>query len=1590
MRKFLLGFIFLISTVTVCAQTYNNEWINFAQTYYKCKVGSNGLYRITQPSLSSIGLATTPAQQFQLWRNGKEIALYTSIPTGIFGISDYIEFYGQANDGQADKQLYKYDSLQMSDKLSLVTDTAAYFLTVKNGSNKRFTNITNNVAGNILPPETGFIYSLQRSYKVKQNPGFSVDYGSLLYSSSYETGEGWSSADVYPGSIIDNNSIYLDNTGVSASLDAVVSGNASANRYVKVKINGITLVDTVLNGFNIKRFHITDIPLSIFTGGNANIEFVNSGNGADKIVVSDYQLSYPHIFNFEGKSQFGFDLPAGASKYLVINNFNFGTTAPVLLDLTNDQRLTGDIFGSTVRFVIPALAANSSFILLNSEPANIKTVQNFTQRIFKDYSLPANQGNYVIISHPLLFNDGAGNNNVDKYRIYRNSVAGGSFNAIVADINELTDQFAFGIKHHPAAVRNFGYYALDNFSTAPQYFYLIGKGLTYPDFKKYESDPNIDKLALVPTFGYPASDNLLLAARTGSSSLINMGRLSAISGVEVGDYLDKVKQFEAIQNSVPQTNADKGWMKNIAQITGAIDDPSLANLINYFMGGYGQIMADTSFGAKVYSFSKNSGQYTAAGSKKTIDDLFSEGMSYITYFGHSSPNTLEFNLDNPQNYSNTGKYPLIMVNGCNSGNLFLFDTLRAVNKGTLSEKYIFATNKGSIGFIADTHFGLPQQLDFFTEEFDRNLASKMYGQSIGSIMKGTMEFLTANFTNDFGMRIHTEEITFHGDPAIKLNPFTKPDYTIEDSLVTTDPLVISVADEKVVITAKILNIGKAINDSIDILIQHQFPDNSIKVLDTRRIKATLYEDTIQVPVMINPLLDKGLNKIIVTIDQGNEVSELSETNNTVTKNFMVIGDEIRPVFPYDYSIVNNGPGLEIYGSTADIFSGEKQYVMQMDTTRLFNSAFKVTRTVTDSGGVIKFLPGVSLTDSTVYYWRLAVGPVNASTRWLGSSFTYINGTVDDGYGQAHYFQYTDDGFESMNIDSTSRKFNFDNKIRKLLIRTGLYPYYSWDQINVNVDNDQLDLYGCNYNSLQFIVYNPLTLAPWKNYNVSSGVGRFNSANVCANGSITTRAFFEYPFGASTYRASAMSFIDSIPNGYIVSISNLGRTNNTTFINAWKADTATLGSGKSLWHKFHELGLHHIDQFTSNLPFLFLFKKGDTINFPIRQHVGTAVNEQIVDTFLLSGKAVNGSITSPWYGPVKNWKDLKWDSLNVSSTGTKEHSFEITGKDLNGNEMYLGTVYNSKDTTLSYISAAVYPKLQIKMNNTDDQNASPSQLKYWMITSDNYPEGALSPNLFFQCADTLTTADSIELKVAFKNISHVAFDSIKVRLTITGANGAPVVFDNLANGARIKPLISDDTAIISYSIPLTNFEGSNQLKLEVNPDNDQPEQFYFNNILYKNIYAIKPACPGSDISFTVTPFSGTMQWQVNTGSGYTNISDGSLYSGVTTSILVISNAQSNMYGYRYRCLFTGNNTATSSQEFVLKYTALWAGSVSTAWEDPGNWECGILPDANTDVIIKSGVANYPVINSNAVCRSLSATTQTSILIKSGFKLLIAGE
>ena len=178
-------------------------------------------------------------------------------------------------------------------------------------------------------------------------------------------------------------------------------------------------------------------------------------------------------------------LQPATGNYLVIDNFNYGNTNPVLLDLTSGARYTGDITtlpGKTLFVLPPSAISKRKFEMISEDASNVDIINTLTQRNFVNFGVAANQGSYLIISNPVLYNNGSGVNYVDLYRAYRNSSAGGGYNVKVYDIDQLIDQFAYGIKKHPLAIKDFIQYAKNTFSPTPQYVFLIGKGITYSDY----------------------------------------------------------------------------------------------------------------------------------------------------------------------------------------------------------------------------------------------------------------------------------------------------------------------------------------------------------------------------------------------------------------------------------------------------------------------------------------------------------------------------------------------------------------------------------------------------------------------------------------------------------------------------------------------------------------------------------------------------------------------------------------------------------------------------------------------------------------------------------------------------------------------------------------------------------------------------------------------------------------------------------------------------------------------------------------------------------------------------------------------------
>ena len=140
------------------------------------------------------------------------------------------------------------------------------------------------------------------------------------------------------------------------------------------------------------------------------------------------------------------------------------------------------------------------------------------------------------------------------------------------------------------------------------------------------------------------------------------------------------------------------------------------------------------------------------------------------------------------------------------------------------------------------------------------------------------------------------------------------------------------------------------------------------------------------------------------------------------------------------------------------------------------------------------------------------------------------------------------------------------------------------------------------------------------------------------------------------------------------------------------------------------------------------------------------------------------------------------------------------------------------------------------------------------------------------------------------------------------------------------------------------------------------------------------CNGGNTSITSSITGINYQWQLNTGSGFTNITDNSNYSGTNTVSLQLTNLPSSWYGYQYRCVVDGNN----SYPVALQFVDTWTGAVNNTWENPGNWSCGMIPDANSDVVINSGTIT---VNSNRTCRSLKLGVGVTITVTSGFTLTV---
>jgi len=1445
MKKFLQIFFSSFSLLILCpglsfSQSYWNEWINFSQKYYKIPITQNGIYRIDSLTLANAGITSVNPQNFQLFFRGQEQYIYVKGEAdGIFNASDYIEFYGQKNDGSLDSILYKGDLYdqpvhQPNPYYSLFNDTAAYFLTWNNlTTNKRIVDDPDTVSGSLQPT----IYFMKKDVIENHTTYY---YGKFTTTNinfpEYHEAEGWSGVDFNIGDshTVSFNTSDREPLGPNAIVKLSAMGESNDPsypdhhlqiKYKDVSNNLIQLDDTSFDGYALFDPSFSINASSLGSSTDIVISLLSGNFSTSRTTVPYVTLKYPHNMNLGNNNYFELFVPYNtiqSKSFFTLTNFNVSTsTSAYLYDFTDHRRIPVTKNGNNYKVLVANYSLNlpvEKFCVIKSENQfisvpSLKPVRGTGS--FIDYSSFAPDSAFIIITHKSLMSG------AKAYASYRASTMGGSHDTLVADIDDLYDEFAYGIPKHPFAIRHFADYCTDKFPSLPQNLFLIGKSIQGDLTRNQYADPTGSNYAdcLVPSIGYPTSDNMLVAVLNGNLLVpaIPLGRLAAKNIGDIAIYLHKVDEYEH-----PLPDPDE-WMKHIIHLAGGHTFAESVTFAGY-NSGYETIIEDTCFGGYVHSFKKNSSSPTQTSFTDSIKGLINSGVSMITFFGHSSASIFDFNLLPPNQYDNTnGKYPFFGAYGCSAG-----DIHQPVSYGLSSSEQYVITDKGMIAFLASSGPGTPGDLDQFASNLYSGIGHYLYGKSIGKCIQYSIGKIEGT-GSDVLRNATCLEMTLHGDPSIIIHSKKLPDYAVNTTSVYFTPVYVSTDLDSFDANVIVTNIGRATHDSVIVNIRRTFADGtSSSYSDT--FPYIFYKDTMKFTLPVDPIHGPGLNKFEVHVLHTNP--ELSYLNNDISSPYeiplMIYSGDIIPVYPYKYAIVPKDT-IMLKAYTANPFATSHTYIFEIDTTDLFNSPQKKIQYVTQSGAVVKapynlWSPSsLILMDSAVYFWRVRRDTNDfVNYKWRESSFQYIAGKR--GWGQSHFFQFLKgDRFHYIDTNRVSRYFDLEYQNHTLEVKSVNHSVSSLQNGTFSIDGTFVSQGSYSANSHVLIsVIDPVTGVIWNN------IGAYGDVPIPANPPPNR---FEFYTNTPAEQETLRSFLqDIIPCGSKV-ILFVDNNHNLGDLLGGNGPNTNPG----LVQAFQSIGGTQFSNIQNNLPYALIGRKcGAAV-----EAIGDDPTAIIFAYDSLQVKRDNGYIYSEIIGPASKWKSLHWKYIspeqytNPSLAAKDTIKICVVGFRSNGTPDTLIKAI-TKDSLDVYnldasINADTFPNLQLIAWVKDSIKRTPAQLKFWRVYYDGVPDAALNPVKHFSFyKPTVQQGDSIKMSVAIENIGDYDMDSLWVDFWVYDAN---------RNKVPIKSMKMDSLKIDSILIPDVKFStinipgGLNSLWVEANPFNSQHqmEQYHFNNI-----------------------------------------------------------------------------------------------------------------------------------------------------------------
>ena len=1393
----LFCFIIFISCGIIHAQDdsdiLSNEWIDFDQDYYYIEVAEDGLYKLSQEALVEAGLINDDIKgsDIRVYHMGQEQTIYVS-SDDIFSEEDYILFYGEKNRGELDAALYENpNQMQLNPRYSLYSDTSRFYITLdKSDSSLRWELASGEVSADM--PEVSFYWHQETS--VYSDSHFKPKRGEDgdLRLSQYDTGEGFGSA-LRQSHEIEVSTEDLFQNGPDAVLTIRHNGN-DVEHLFNVSVNDQSIESYVASGYHVieKQWQLSNDLLS----GSNKIRLAGENGILDKSSIAYVDLRYPRSFNIADLNQYPIYIDQDPANRRVKIQSNHKSEQITIIDLSTNKLIFKDTDSNgELQFPING-GINKDHQLILTDEESINSLQ-LKKIEFVDYGQL--DSDYIILSDQSLSEtEKTGRDEVQAYAEYRESVQGGSHDVLIVDIDQLYHQFAYGVSRHPLSVKQFSRFASTVWDEDLNIF-IIGKGREYFNTRTSEqiNDTSLPGMH-VPTYGYPGSDNLLLSARGSIAPRFASGRLAAKSPTEIRDYLDKIKRYETANEDVPNAL----WRKRVLHLSGGSSD--IQDVVFTFLEDLDELITESQVGADVITFKKTSTAPIQPAESQEILQTINQGLSMITFLGHSAPGTFDFSLEQPVKYDNEDGLPILLSLGCHSGNIH--------SEGLgLSEDFVLEPDKGSIAFIASSSSNYIDVQYLTGRLFYELMGGPFFNAPIGEIMREALR-LSESFAEGDLLALN-EQFTLHGDPAIRIYQSDGPDYTIESSSVKTEPAIISSTEDSITFQLDLINRGKYIAQDLSVRVQLESNDQTIILDSLIVIDAPAYDATLSITIASPGISSIGKNVLYITLNEDDVVSEFplpfaSENNKLKSEDggagycFFILDNSITPLYPDAFAIVTEQNPI-LYASTSNAFATPEDFLFSLDTVATFDSPALSTYMTEDASGLISQEIGNDLIPHTVYYWKVV--SVNESTSpFEVRSFIY---RPDDeaGWNQSHYQQLNENTFDGLYINA-ARELNFDTSGFYISIHNRIYNPSVPPGYQFNLENFAASVNPWLFmeSGIAVVIADPISGSAWLNEGGSYGS--------IASTREASKRVFGYDVRDSDSRANLINLLQNeVPEGhYIFLFTVLTDETHDLRFQEWSSDSI------SLIEILKQEGAALTDQLLDSgaaVPYNLIYQKGRGL---LAEGIAESADGFSKTDAFIPTLATSGRMMSEEIGPAQIWGRIE---LDMGKEAGDNLILSVFGINEGKSDLLLSTEDLSSDIDLSMLNADLYPYVRLELEVRDETQRTPPDFDFWRVHFTGLPDIALHPQLLYSF-DEAQDSDSIELMIALTNISKQDITETEFVISI---DDDPLYIEN------IPALSAGESTTVSSRLSTQGFNDRVLIQAIINPSNHPTERYRSNNI-----------------------------------------------------------------------------------------------------------------------------------------------------------------